>query len=842
VKILRVVILLFTVWIIHSSLALAEDPDVNPKISTTNAIENFSEKKAIVPNELIVKFKETVTNEEKEKILSSFKTNELSFLEQGKFSLIRAAKGTNLESLATKLLKLNQVEFVEPNYILEDTFTPKEPRYEKQWYLKKIQMPKAWETTKGSSKITVAVVDSGVQIDHPELAGKIVSPYNAVTGKTDFTPDEHGTHVAGIIAASINKKGIAGIAPNVKIMPVNVFSGSIASAYDVASGIYYAVDHEANIINLSLGSFYYSNLLDDAVQYAASKGVIIIAAAGNSNTYQETYPAALDSVLGISATDDKDVITYFSNYGDYIDFAAPGQTIYSTVPNSSYESLDGTSMAAPVVSGVAALILSKNPLLTPAQVESILKKSAVDLGSNGWDFLYGYGRVDAYKALKNTPSPMSKISTISTFTINGKKKNTISFTAHKGSKVSVYIKDSKGKPIRYLIQDKKWNSSKVSVSWDGKQDNGVFVGSGTYKIVAKLSNGKESVSKTKSIKVVDKVVPSIALSTSKISFSPKMKGKVSIPFTLNKKAKITAKIYDSKGRVVKTIWSDKGFSGGKYALAWDGKSSKGNLMKDGTYKLAMSVTDYKKRKGTTRKKSIIIDTKAPSGSVTLNNTTFKMNGSTKSNVKVQVKETVTISAYVKTDKGVNVKYLLSNKKYNSGSYTVSWDGKNNKNAFANEGKYYYIFEIKDSNGNKATVKSKVFTLQDWRKPSIQGSANLYYKQKGNMDIPYTISKPGKVTIGVYNGSTLIKELLKESSQTAGDKKVVWDGKDQAGKEVPDGAYQVKMTIVDNYKQTASFTSNLQVLLTDHLGNEYGIDETDSYNYDQQNIIKSSERP
>jgi subtilisin family serine protease len=810
---LRIIGLLLIMLGVYGSIALAEEQDGKPKISAQTAIKKFERKEAIVPNELVVKFKENVSNKERRKVFSSFKTNELSFIEQGNFSLIKAPKGTDLKFLAEKLLKLNEVEFVEPNYIIEKRYTPKDPGYSKQWYLKKIQAPKAWDITKGSSQIIVAVVDGGVQTNHPDLVGKTVSSYNVVTGGQSVPSDEHGTHVAGIIAASINKKGVAGVAPNIKIMPVNVFDGDSSSSYDVALGILYAADHGANIINLSLGSYYYSYYLDVAVQYAASKGVVVIAAAGNDDTSFPVYPAALDYVIGVSATDRDDHITDFSNFGSYIDLSAPGEDIYSTFPKSSYRSLDGTSMATPVVSGVAALVLSKNPLLTRTEVENILKKSVVDLYSRGWDYFYGYGRVDAYKALKNTPFPLSSISAASTFTMRGNNKSSISFTAHKGSNVTVYVKDKKGRVVKYLAKNKKWNSGKVSLSWDGRQDNGVFVEDGTYTIVVKLSNGRESVSKTKSIKVVDKVIPSIQLSTASVSFSPNVKGKVSIPFQLNKKAKVTAKIYDSKGNTVKTVWSDKGLSGGSHTLTWDGKNGAGKLLKDGTYRLTMSVTDYKKRKGTTRKKSIIIDTKLVFGGVVLDQTVFKMDGSAKSNVNIQVKEQAAISAYVKAESGAIIKQLFRNKKYNIGSYTISWDGKNNSNSFVNEGKYYYSLEITDNSGNKTTVNTKLLTLQDWRKPSIQASKDLQYTQQGNFDIPYTISKPGKVTIEIYQGSTLICSLLKDSPQTAGSKKVTWDGKNQSGEYVADGKYEVKMTIVDHYQQRSSFTSNLRVDLT-----------------------------
>lgn len=237
------------------------------------------------------------------------------------------------------------------------------------------------------------------------------------------------------------------MAPNVKIMPVNVFEGDGATSYDVAYGIVYAVDHGANVINLSLGLYSATVYEAEAVQYAVSKGVVLVAAAGNDDIDFPVYPAAFDPVIAVSATDSSDWITDFSNYGDYIDLAAPGVNIYSTFPGSSYYSLTGTSMAAPIVSGTAALVLSKNPLLTRGEVESILRKSTVDLGGKGWDVFYGYGRVDAYKAVRNTPSPLSSISAAGTFTMKGNNKVGFSLSAYrKGLKVTAYVKTAGGTP------------------------------------------------------------------------------------------------------------------------------------------------------------------------------------------------------------------------------------------------------------------------------------------------------------------------------------------------------------------------------------------------------------
>ncbi|MBB6282742.1 S8 family serine peptidase [Geobacillus subterraneus] len=813
-KVMGLALLLF--W--GYSSAVSADTEIKPPSSVKEVVAKFSEPKEMVANELVVKFKEGVTEKQREALLRPFRAAELSFMDIGNFSLIKAPKGMDLKGLAAKLVKLPEIESVEPNYIIERNYTPSDPGYSKQWHLKKINAPKAWDTTKGAGQITVAVVDNGVQTNHPDLAGKIVSPYNVVTGTRSVPAGEHGTHVAGIIAASINKKGVTGVAPNVKIMPVNVFEGEGATSYDVAYGIVYATDQGANVINLSLGAYAATNYEAAAVQYAASKGAVLVAAAGNDDTYLPSYPAAFEPVIAVSATDGDDFITDFSNYGNYIDLAAPGVNIYSTFPGSSYYGLHGTSMAAPIVSGTAALVLSKNPLLTRGEVENILRKSTVDRGSKGWDVFYGYGRIDAYKAVRNTPSPLSSLSAAGTFTMKGNNRTSFSLSAYKkGLKVTAYVKDDKGYVVRTIVKNKLWNSTQISLSWDGKRDNGAFAAGGTYTVAVQVSNGRETVTKTKQIKVIDNVVPSIQLSSSTISFSPKAKGKVSIPFTLNKKAKVTAQLYDSKNKLVKTIWSSKSLSGGKYTIVWDGKNASGKLLSDGTYRLKMSAVDDKKRKAAARTQPVVIDTKVSFGGVTLGQTLFKMDGTAKASFRMNLKEAAFVSAYVKTEKGAVTKQLLRNQKYKSGSYTVSWDGKDSKNTLVSEGNYYYTVEIVDQCGNKLTVHTAKFKLEDWRKPSIQAPADLDYVEQGTFDIPYTLSKAGNVTIGIYQGSSLVRTVLSGSQQGPGSKKATWDGKDQTGQYLADGQYEVRMNVIDARGQQASTASRLHVDLTNIAG-------------------------
>ncbi|MBT2756687.1 S8 family serine peptidase [Mesobacillus foraminis] len=785
-----------------------------PKISKFQTRLLFDDSKEYNSRQVIVKFKKNASPEIRQEILESIRLKELDSVDRGDFILVSSPKGYDLASVAASLLNYQEIEYVEPNYRVEAAYTPSDPGYKKQWYLGRIQAPKAWDQTKGASNITVAIIDGGVQTSHPELKGKIVAPYNVVTGKPTLPADHHGTHVAGIIAASFNKAGTAGVAPNIKIMPINVFSGEYADTFDIASAVYYAADHQANVINMSLGSYYYSAVMKEAVAYARTKGAVVVAAAGNEDLNFNTYPAAFPNVIGVSALNKDNKITIFSNYGRYIDFAAPGIDIYSTVAGGKYNTMDGTSMAAPQVSGVAALVLSKNPLLSPAEVESILKNSSVDLGSKGRDNYYGYGRIDAYRALQKTPSPVS-VTAGKTFNMSGSNRTYISVTAKKGSTVSMYVQNSKGTTIKTLVKNKKSTGSKISASWDGKQDNGTYAGDGSYKIVAKATNGRETASKSTAIKVADKIKPVIKLGTSAL-YSPTAQGKLTISYELSEKAAVTATVYDKNNKAVQRLLK-KTESKGKKSFTWDGRNSKNQRVSDGTYKLVMTSKDSYKNKGTNKQMSIVVDTKKPEGKAVLPAPIFKMDGKLQDGVKLTFKEKVTVKAvYATNAKGTKVKKLATNKTFTAGTHTFKWDGKNDKGALQPEGKYSYLAEFKDAAGNKASVKSGGFDLQDWQqKPVVSAQLQAEYRNPEAAEFEYTLSKPGKVTVQLYRGDNVVKTIVKDAVKPAGSHTFTWDGKGAAGKLLEDGDYTFKITATNRYNPAVanSFDVKLKVALT-----------------------------
>jgi subtilisin family serine protease len=253
-----------------------------------------------------------------------------------------------LDAIETALRKNPNVEYVEKNFIGAGGMVPNDPGYASQWHLPKISAPQGWDISTGSSNIVIAVLDSGVDPNHPDLSTKLVPGYNYVSNNND-THDVHGhgTAVAGIAAASTNSNiGIAGVAWQNKIMPLVVFDSTGYGTYSQwISGILYAADHGAKVINMSIGGSSYCSSLQNAVNYAWNKGIVLVACAMNTGSNTPYYPAALNNVIAVSATNYYDNFASFSNYGNWIAVSAPGDGIYTTTNGGGYGSGVGTSFA-----------------------------------------------------------------------------------------------------------------------------------------------------------------------------------------------------------------------------------------------------------------------------------------------------------------------------------------------------------------------------------------------------------------------------------------------------------------------------------------------------------------
>ena len=278
--------------------------------------------------------------------------------------------------------------------------TPNDPHYPKQTHLGAIKAPKAWVSTTGSPSVIVAVIDTGVNGDHPDLAGRLLPGWNTYDNNAIFADVYgHGTKVAGTMtAASNNGVGIASICWNCMILPIRASQPSGSASYSaLAAGVMWAADHGARVANMSY-QVSASSSVTYAAQYFMSKGGLVFASAGN---YSTNDPAPDNpSIVTVSGVDPVSGNLYaWSNYGNNIDVTAPGCTGYTTLMNLGYGSGCGTSYSSPIAAAVAALIFSANPSLTPAQALGILKSSATDLGPAGWDIRFGAGMVDAEKAV-----------------------------------------------------------------------------------------------------------------------------------------------------------------------------------------------------------------------------------------------------------------------------------------------------------------------------------------------------------------------------------------------------------------------------------------------------------
>jgi thermitase len=292
------------------------------------------------------------------------------------------------------------VAYVEPNHIATiDATTPNDPAYKQQWGLTKTGVNTAWDTTKGSGTVTVAVVDTGVS-PLPDLNGRLLQGYDFVNNDSNAADDNgHGTMAAGVIAASGNNGiGVAGLCWYCRILPVKVLNAKGSGDYGaIAKGIRYAADQGAEIINLSLGGTQSSQLLTDAVNYATDKGALVIAAAGNSGSSKPHYPAAVPAALAVGGSDSGDNRYSWSNYGSsWVDLAAPGCNIAQT-RTGALGNFCGTSSATPFVAGVAALIASTSPTPAANAIRTTLISTA-DKISGGW-VASSSGRVNAAKAL-----------------------------------------------------------------------------------------------------------------------------------------------------------------------------------------------------------------------------------------------------------------------------------------------------------------------------------------------------------------------------------------------------------------------------------------------------------
>jgi subtilisin family serine protease len=352
-----------------------------------------------VAGELIVKLRPGVRRERGSALAREQGGDVVEELGARRLHRVRLPEGKR-RAARRALARHPEIEWAAPNELLPPSALPDDPYYTAAWHLPKISAPGAWELATGDG-VTIAVLDSGVDAAHPDLRGKLLPGWNF----HDDTPDTsdgygHGTRVAGVAAAATgNALGVPGVGWNARILPIRVTrADGWASAWAIAQGLTWAVDHGARVMNLSFANVGDNQAIADAAAYVAQRGGVVVAGAGNC-ACDETTPDRAE-LITVSATLETDALASFSSRGAHVDLAAPGVRIPSTNAGGGYGSYSGTSYASPVVAGVAALLLSVDPSLDAPGVEALLEATALDLGAPGWDAAYGHGRVDAFRAVE----------------------------------------------------------------------------------------------------------------------------------------------------------------------------------------------------------------------------------------------------------------------------------------------------------------------------------------------------------------------------------------------------------------------------------------------------------
>jgi len=388
---------------------------------------------SFVEGEVLVRYHKDLAENDEDAFLQRHSLTRLRKHQRIRVDHVRLAEGKDVSGTIDRLRDDPDVLYVEPNFLLEPCAVPNDFG-SKLWFLGNdgsygtagvdIGAREAWDKTRGSHDVIVAVVDTGVEWYHDDLQANMWVNHDEVAGNGvdddgngfkddvhgydfyswDADPDDndgHGTHVAGTIGAvGNNGKGVVGVNWEVRIMALRFMGGGSGSLSDAAAAIEYAVENGADVINASFGSYGYSYTLRDAIAEASDAGVLFVAAAGNEDNDNDSYafyPAGYDlpNVVSVAATNSSDRVSSFSNYGDQsVHVAAPGEDIYSTYINGGYTWMSGTSMASPVVAGTAALALSADPTLQPADLKQLIMDTSVT-SSNLSSWTISGGRIDA---------------------------------------------------------------------------------------------------------------------------------------------------------------------------------------------------------------------------------------------------------------------------------------------------------------------------------------------------------------------------------------------------------------------------------------------------------------
>jgi thermitase len=426
----------------------------------------------VVPERVLVKYRGDVERAAQLSLEHSQGASRVDEIGQLGVQVLQVPTHTE-DKVVEALTRSGKVEYAERDGVIAAEATPNDSLWSKQWGPAKVRLPEAWDVSRGSSSVVVAVLDTGVDRNHPDLSGRVLTGYDFVNSDSDAADDHgHGTKAAGVAAAAANNsQGVAGGCWTCSVLPVKVLSANNSGTMSgLASGITYSADRGAHVISMSLSGTSASSAVQDAARYAKGKGALLVAAAGNQGGSEPRYPAAFPEVLSVAGSQSNDSLYSWSNYGSTVEVAAPGCN-ETTVLGGSYGSFCGTSSATPLVAGAAAVLVASGA--TGDQIGAALRNTAARIGAD-----VAYGRVDAAAAVSSlggrsatvepapvtepAPEPTDPVLTETTATFSGSLNNkntsrTYAFTVPSDGTLSAELAYSKAPSMTLRILDSRGN-------------------------------------------------------------------------------------------------------------------------------------------------------------------------------------------------------------------------------------------------------------------------------------------------------------------------------------------------------------------------------------------------
>lgn len=364
-----------------------------------------------VPGRLLVQPRAGLPEAEFEKIVKQHGGKQIGKIEGINVRVIQLPPQASEKAVEALLKRNKHLKFAERDMVIKPAGTANDKYFANAWHLAKTAVPTAWDVSTGANMV-IAILDTGIDGAHPDLAGKLVPGWNFYNNNADTADvNGHGTAVGGAaVALTNNSIGVAAVARDAMLMPVRIADANAWATWStVAQGLTWAADKGADVANISYNGVSGSSSVQTAAQYMKNKGGLVVVAAGNNSVQESIAPSS--TMITVSATDSTDTKTSWSSYGSFVDVAAPGVNIYSTMKGGGYGLFQGTSLASPIAAGVVALIKAANPALSPSDVEKVLFSTAADLGAAGFDSYYGNGRVDAHAAVKAASSATTQDTT-----------------------------------------------------------------------------------------------------------------------------------------------------------------------------------------------------------------------------------------------------------------------------------------------------------------------------------------------------------------------------------------------------------------------------------------------